>query len=333
MPHPHYLELNGNPYKLGRTHGGELREQVTACVDFYRSILGLGEVELQQRAAVFEQLIRAYAPHQAEEIDGIAAGAGLPSSHLFAINARSELVPFNVAECTALSVPRAGLLGQTWDWCEQLEELVTVLSITREDGHRLMTVTEPGIVGKIGLSSAGLGVCLNFLKAPRIRDGVPIHNLLREALESGSLGQARERLRQAGTGRGGNIMLGSDSGQAVNFEFSGDAVDERTIEAPFAHTNHCLFRQLSAGDMEANSCARQERALELIVNTPVEGLRDIKNTLSDRRNPEAPICAPYHTLFGLNLGTICTVVMDLPGRELHFRMGSEPDIEFTVYRL
>jgi len=149
--------------------------------------LGLGSVELRQRAGIFEQLIRAYAPQQAEEIRGIAEGADLPAAHLFAINARSELVPFTVAECTALSVPQAGLLGQTWDWCEQLEELVTVLSVTREDGHRLLTVTEPGIVGKIGLCSTGLGVCLNFLSAPRTKDGVPIHNLLREALESASV--------------------------------------------------------------------------------------------------------------------------------------------------
>ena len=107
---------------------------------------------------MFERLVQAYSPTLAEEIRGIASGAGLPASHLFAVNARSELVPFAASECTALSFPEAGLLGQTWDWCEQLESLVTVLHITREDQHSILTVTEPGIVGKIGLSDASPGV-------------------------------------------------------------------------------------------------------------------------------------------------------------------------------
>jgi isopenicillin-N N-acyltransferase-like protein len=333
MSNPHHLELYGDARSRGRTHGGELRREVIACVEFYRGLLGLNEAELQHRAGVFEQLIRTYAPQQAEEIHGIAAGAELPPAHIFAINARSELVPFTAPECTAVCAPQAGLLGQTWDWCEELEDLVTVMSITREDGHRLLTVTEPGIVGKIGLSSAGLGVCLNFLSAPRSSDGVPVHNLLREALESNSLPQARERLRQAGTGRGGNILLAADTGEAVNFEFAGDAVDEHAVGETFVHTNHCLFHPLSAGDMEANSHARNNRALELIASTPLEGLQDMKNVLSDRHDLDAPICAPYHPLFGLNLGTICTVIMDLSGRELHFRMGSLPGAEFTVFSL
>ena len=334
MSHPHYLELSGNPYSLGRTHGGELRDEVIACVDFYRSLLGLGEEELQRRAVFFERLIRAYAPRQAEEIDGIAAGSGLPPLHIFAINARSELVPFTVAECTSVSAPQTGLLGQTWDWCEQLEELVTVLSITREDGHRLLTVTEPGIVGKIGLSSAGLGVCLNFLIAPRSADGVPIHNLLREALESSSLQEARGRLRQAGTGRGGNIILAADAAdQAVNFEYSGDTVDETAINGTFVHTNHCLFRRLSTGELEANSVARYDRAVELCRARPIMALQDMKDVLGDRQDADNPICASYYPLYGFNVGTICTVIMDLVGRNMHFRMGNDPAVEFTEYRL
>jgi isopenicillin-N N-acyltransferase-like protein len=331
MTGPHYLELSGDAYARGRTHGGELRQEVAACVDFYRIILGLGEAELRERAAVFERLISAYAPQQAEEIRGIAEGAGLPPAHIFAINARSELVPFEVAECTVLSVPQAGLLGQTWDWCEQLEDLITLLSITHEDGHRVLTISEPGIVGKIGLSSAGVGVCLNFLSVPRSEEGVPIHNLLREALDARSLAAARLRLRQAGAGRGGNILLAGDSGEAVNFEFAGDQVDERILEGNFCHTNHCVFRHIPAGDMEANSIGRLERATELLGEPSAPGVSDLQRILSDRSDPDAPICAPYHPLFGLELGTLCAVVMDLPRGELFLRMGSDPAGSFQRY--
>lgn len=332
MSTPLFLELSGAPRSLGLAHGEALRREVAACVDFYRTILGLGEGELRERAAVFARLIHHYSPQQAEEIRGIADGAGLAPEYIFAINARSELVPFDTGECTVLCAPQAGLLGQTWDWCEQLEELVTVLSITREDGHKMVTVTEPGIVGKLGLSSAGVGVCLNFLSAPRSSDGAPIHSLLREALEADSVEAARLRLRQAGAGRAGNILLGGDAGQAINFEFAGDHVDERLIEANFCHTNHCVFSQMSAGDLEANSRGRLDRATKLLRQRPNPGPGDLQDILSDQSDPEAPICAPYHPLFGLELGTLCTVVMDLPQRELHLRLGSDPSAAFLRYR-
>ena len=333
MSAPHYLELTGDAHQRGRAHGGELRQQVTACVDFYRSLIGLGEAELAQRAGVFERLISAYAPQQALEIRGIAAGSGLPAAHIFAINARSELVPFNTAECTVLCAPQAALLGQTWDWCRQLEELVTLLSITHDNGHRLLTVTEPGIIGKIGLSKAGTGVCLNFLSVPRSEDGIPIHTLLREVLDADSMATARQRLQQAGTGHAGNILLAGASGEAVNFEFAGDQVDERPIDYCFGHTNHCLFRQISAGEMEANSRGRLQRAGELLDKRPEPSLEDFKDILSDRLNPEAPIWASYQPLYGLELGTLCTVLMDLARGEMHLRMGSDDAAEFQIYSL
>jgi isopenicillin-N N-acyltransferase-like protein len=330
---PRYLEVSGDAFTRGRTHGGELRQQVNDCVDFYRSLFGLGESELARRADIFARLIDAYSPALGEEIRGIASGAQLPVAHLFALNARSELVPFDASECTAVSFPREALLGQTWDWCEQLQELVTILRITGEDGHRVLTVTEPGIVGKIGLSDAGLGVCLNFLIAARSADGVPIHILLREALAASSLDSACLRLRAAGPGRAGNILLGSSGQRAVNFEYSGDEVAERQLTEHFSHTNHCLERELPAGDMEENSKTRLSRAERLLTTPGLTGLAGMKAILSNQEDAGAPICAPFQTLQGLNVGTLCTAIMDLSRRELHLRMGSDPGAGFQIFAL
>lgn len=328
-----FLEVSGDARQRGLAHGEELRPQVVACVDFYRRILGLGERELEERAATFESLIAAYAPLQADEIRGVAAGAGLPESYLFAINARSELVPIEAGECTVLCVPEFGLLGQTWDWCRELEDLVTVLKVTLQDGHQLLTVTEPGILGKIGLSSAGVGVCLNFLAAPRLEDGVPIHTLLREALEAPSMARAIQRLREAGTGRGGNIVLGAERDDATSFEFAGDQVCETTVKTDFCHTNHCLFSPVPAGEMEANSKARYTRANQLMAALEPLDLGSLRTILSDQGDSESPICAPYQTVFGLTLGTLCTVIMDIAQRQLHLRKGAIPGGEFAVYDL
>ena len=79
--------------------------------------------------------------------------------------------------------------------------------------------------------------------------------------------------------------------------------------------------------------ARLQRAGELLPGRASPDLADLKDILSDQQDPDSPICAPYHPLFGLDLGTICTVVMDLPRRQLHLRMGSDPAADFTVYSL
>ena len=56
-----------------------------------------------------------------------------------------------------------GLLAQNWDWHPDLRAS-TVVWIVEHDDRWFATLTEAGILAKIGLNSAGLGVCLNILR-------------------------------------------------------------------------------------------------------------------------------------------------------------------------
>ena len=61
----------------------------------------------------------------------------------------------------------AALLAQNWDWHPDLSAS-TVIWIVEHDDSWFATLTEAGILAKIGLNDAGLGVCLNILAhAPR----------------------------------------------------------------------------------------------------------------------------------------------------------------------
>jgi isopenicillin-N N-acyltransferase-like protein len=67
----------------------------------------------------------------------------------------------------------------------------------RHAGGWFVTLTEAGIVGKIGLYQSGLGVCVNALRTDRDGIGVatPIHVLLRLLLErSTTLADAEQLL-------------------------------------------------------------------------------------------------------------------------------------------
>lgn len=71
-------------------------------------------------------------------------------------------------ECTALAAtPEATasgqtLLGQNWDWMPKLDGHTVLLKIRQHDKPTVLTYTEAGIVAKIGMNTAGLGLCVNL---------------------------------------------------------------------------------------------------------------------------------------------------------------------------
>ena len=59
----------------------------------------------------------------------------------------------------------------------------------------IMMMTEPGIIGKVGMNSSGVGVSLNLLVAKKVpKDGLPIHILLRTALDSNSVREWQDKI-------------------------------------------------------------------------------------------------------------------------------------------
>ena len=85
--------------------------------------------------------------------------------------------------CTALCFQPTALLGQNWDWSSQLENLAVLLQIRVSENMTIQMLTEPGIIGKIGMNSQGIAACLNILLLNKPLDGVPIHIVLRSILE------------------------------------------------------------------------------------------------------------------------------------------------------
>ena len=89
--------------------------------------------------------ISAYAPELGTEIEGIAAGSGLPVEAIGALNARTELLAAAAGECSTIaclgSMTASGsALGiQTWDWHNELAEGWIVWTIEHPDGRRVET--------------------------------------------------------------------------------------------------------------------------------------------------------------------------------------------------
>jgi isopenicillin-N N-acyltransferase-like protein len=331
--------LRGGPEDRGALHGTHLREKIEGVVDFYGDYIGLCEADVFVAARHFKKVIEDYSIEYGREITALADAAGIDPLWIFAVNARSEIVQFGQNECTAAFFPKTGLLGQTWDWFAAAKDLIAVVQIELPGNHNIVMMTEPGIIGKIGLNSAGLGVCLNYLTDPENRRGLPIHILMRAILDSASLADAKQRIAAAGTGRSGNLLIGDADGGALSIEFRNAANHELPADKEvYLHTNHYRYRgcDLVTGtpNQRENTRRRLARAEALVEASQDHSTEEMLELLSDCTDHEHPIYAPYREYEGIGtIGTVCTLMMDLPAKKLCLRRGNGSADVFVDYQL
>lgn len=328
-PIPHVI-LAGDASERGYAHGRVRRREIEQAIDIYAAIFGLPEAEVAKAAAHFAAVTRAFDPDLVAEMDAIAEGADVPRHWIHALNARSELVARMQAqanECTALFFTEHALLGQTWDWIEQLEPLIAVLDIRHPDGHRILSLSEPGILAKIGLSSAGLGVALNFLRSPETLEGLPVHVLLRALLELRDPSELDALLARAGSGRSAHVLVGTATGEGVGLEFTGRTCHRLEPEhGVIAHTNHFLREDYDAGPNAPNSEARLRQACDR-AGRATRDWPALKAILSDCSDPTDPISVSWRHMPGWDfgrMGTVCALAMDLRAGILEVRPGPDP---------
>lgn len=329
------IKVSGSPEQRGEAHGVELADQIAGAIEFYAGVFKLPQTEVFKQARHFRETIRQFEPAYCDEIDAIGFGAGVEPLWIYALNARSEIISLNrldpLNECTALFFRPTAVLAENWDWAQKLEDLACLIHVEWPDRWIYM-LTEPGIIGKIGMNSFGLGVCLNFLTVHKRLDGLPIHILLRALLDAPTLDEARRVVDRAGLGKAGNVLIGDAGGECVDVEFSGDRVDFLQPEADvMLHTNHCLARHVHERADYPSSYARYQTANRETVALDSFAVVDMKRVLSDRSNAALPVYRPYVADEELGaMGTVCTVIMELPQRRFHLRRGNGADTGFAV---
>jgi isopenicillin-N N-acyltransferase-like protein len=328
------ITISGPPDERGFQHGHQLKDRVEQTIEFYTRVFGKPENELFRLAEHFQEKIRAFNPDYATEIESLAEGAAVDARYIYALNARSEILSLEPTECTALYFETTRLLGQNWDWAKPLEDLIVLMRIEQPDAPAICMVAEPGIIGKIGLNENGLGVCLNILRVNKKLDGVPIHIVLRAVLDSADFDQALEQVKAAGLGKASNILIGSRNGQGAGVEFAGD---ESFVVRPennvLIHTNHYLGRNINPDQgVFCSSYARMRTATERTNTTADQSINTMKSILLDRSNPDLPIHRAYIPDDELgDVGTVCSVMMDLPQQVIHVKKGNTVTTDFVSY--
>lgn len=227
-----------------------MRTTVRVYRRLFREAAGLGPADLAAAGDVVGGRLGAEHPGLLDELEGIAAGAGQDLRELLAINARTELLAGTQArgECSLLGRLElgGGWLAQTWDWHPELASAAVLWTVETPDGW-WQTVTEAGVLGKLGHNSGGVACGLNFLTCSLDGglDGTPIHALLRLVLETCASGaDARALLGDAQTSASSCITVAASGGGPDLFSAELSPGGVRFVEPDrdgwLIHTNHFL---------------------------------------------------------------------------------------------
>jgi isopenicillin-N N-acyltransferase like protein len=334
-----------HPADRGLRFGRAQARAVANTAAVYRRIFdedrGLGPSDIGERGREAQARIAAFRPALAEEIEGIAAGAGQAPELLFAINARTELLAggqvAGTGECSTVAVldaeRRSGVLAQNWDFHPDLAASRVVWTVAHADGRSHTTFTEAGIVAKVGTNSDGVALAMNFLATERDGglDGVPVHVLCRAVLEEAStLAAARELI--TATPRSASVCLtvagpdGDGRIAASAFELwpGGTLELEASERCWLAHTNHFLAAvaardTLVEGPSGPSTRGRMERLAATLEGDGAPDTEAIVELLTSRGGPglQPIFCADDPAVPWLvRCATLATLVFEVPSGRL-----------------
>lgn len=260
------IDAAGSPFERGRAYGRGAADRITVSVGIYEEPLrrqGLDWETVRRIAGRYLPRLEGFSPTLAEEIRGIAAGCERPVEDIVALNARTELLydkslreGLDTAPpdgCTgAIALPGNTsdghmLHGQNWDWLDACKDSAVVVRMEYEDGMRVMTFVEAGILARAGMNSHGIAVTGNFLTTPSkpAEKAVPIPLVRRRVIESATLHEAVGEVLNSPRSFCNNMMISDAQGEAVDLETTPEECFwELPEQGLLVHANH--FRTQAA---------------------------------------------------------------------------------------
>lgn len=349
MHYPRF-RVSGTPYERGRAYGGAARRLVERSVEAYTELfLTLTQwtwERVTNEALKYADCIRDGFPETLEEMRGIGEGSGVGFESILALNVRTEIMNRGYAaaakvppgECTALgigaNVSHGALLGQNYDWMPHCSETLVMLEVARSDGPSFATLTEAGILSKVGLNSAGLGIMVNSVYTEHDvgKIATPYHVLVRAVYDCETLDEVKDLVAETKRASSLNFVLGHASGEVLDVEASAGSTASLEVIEPTGgrvlHTNHFIGRHFADEDLSRqaipDSTSRLERLTQLLDDAgPEVSPTKISRLLSDHKGFPTSIC--YHVETGSaphdSFATVASVVIDLANSTLLLTSG------------
>lgn len=339
---PVHRSVELDPYERGRSFGHANSDSVANTLTAYEHLFrtaGIDGAEVNHQAKQVGAVLDDNWPELRREIAGIADGAGQDELDVLAVNARTEvLAGQGVPECTVICTQDEHahtILAQNWDYHPRLAGSAVVWIVERPGGRWFATLTEAGLLAKIGLTDTGLGVGLNLLMTNM--DGgateVPIHVLLRLVLEHcRTVDEAAALLQRASTSVSSAVTLAQAREPSLAAQYpitvelspgGAKMVRGGSTGRVYVHTNHFLAPPRAGHDTIVCSHPDTVQRLEALTTTAPIGLSAVRASLASHEGHPHSICR--HEGAGVGeldqTATLASIVMRLEDLRLEIALG------------
>ncbi|MTJ79625.1 MAG: peptidase C45 [Telmatospirillum sp.] len=188
------MRLSGNRHEIGYRHGLARRAAIHRFLADgsarLEAITGRTGGELRRDVPRYGAVIGERVPAMAEEVAGLAMGAGISLTDAWLLQLRREIAGYQSVrcggDCTTFvrSGPRGWSLCQTIDLNGHMADELCVLEIAPDDcGRRLWMVSFTGLLGYLGMNDRGLAIGINLVLAGDWEPGIPGYMTIRHLLE------------------------------------------------------------------------------------------------------------------------------------------------------
>ncbi|GAA2557532.1 C45 family autoproteolytic acyltransferase/hydolase [Pseudonocardia hydrocarbonoxydans] len=252
-------------------------------------------------ATGFRSAVQELTPDLAEEVRGVAAGAGLDPDLLLGLQLIDEEPAARsvaLAKCTGLGLALPGgptWIGQNMDLGAHTRGHQVLLRVApRRDAPAALVFSVAGVVALMGVNAAAVGVCVNAVpQLPAARDGLPVAFVIRRLLQARSLDEAVRLVHDLPHATSQHYLL-AGPGEVRSLEARPDGVAEYRPEDParVLHTNHPLGPVTGTPGPPAAHRDSQARlaAVRARLGSGTPTLADLQDALRSADDPAHPVC-------------------------------------------
>lgn len=349
---PVHVQIDApDPFERGVQRGRFAAHRLQCTWPIYRQLIdvtadiyGGPRIDVSAVAEASLDSLTTWSPALLRELEGVAQGSGLELLTVMSINARTEALALardGTTECSTVVQLRGrsgtSVSAQTWDWHYDLVDGWHVQTV-RGNEHAFVGLTEYGMLAKIGMNDAGLGLHLNLLRhasdgrtsqseasygdpaAPI--GGVPVHLVAREILGRASTVAEAADLAASAPLTASTVLTVVTEDDAVCLEMCPDGVAVlRPQSGWLVHANHFLDPVLAEGERVmfdlTTTLERQEllSARSKAVDEPLDA-EGLARLLAAHDEDGVAVCrhVDRQAPMGYRTATLATVALDPAAR-------------------
>ncbi len=337
------IEVRGSHREVGQQIGTQMRPALERLLAHLQKELpqGVDWQQMVQRGSGFLEHSRAIYPQYVEELEGVAAGAGLPFEELF-LGMCEELWapdawPHGCTDMAARGCATADgstLLAHTNDLGPEAEDDLVILKVQAGDEPELLGISSGGLGYSAGFNAAGIGLTGNEVEANDTRVGVPRLLIVRAILAARRLEEALDACLLSQRASSYNNIVADAHGEIYSMEGSASDCQPIYIEDDIlAHANHYstpAMRRFEANPADmAGSLIRHNRAWRLLrENRGQLSPLLFQELLADHANYPGSICK-----HGLTTVTVFSLIIRLEDRRAWIGRGRPCQTQYVEHVL